>query len=186
MYCSLFIKEIEVTGNCCMERDGSGVCVHLVQSLKYYRQMIAILPALVFDGLVLGFVSSAASKLMPKDSERVDVGVFLIVMGMGCVTGGYFSGFLSDSIHMVNAGKLAVIQVLIMAVLTAFIGRFENIGLVMVCGYGWGLAREFLEGWLYVACSRNYNGQLYSYANMKQLHSLSFCCYMLVLATTAL
>jgi hypothetical protein len=33
--------------------------------------MIAIIPALIFDGLVLGFVSTSSTKLMPKDSSKI-------------------------------------------------------------------------------------------------------------------
>ena len=43
-----------------------------------------------------------------------------------------------------------------------------------------------MQGWLYVACCRNYNGKLESYANMKQMHSLSFCIYQLIVISTKL
>jgi hypothetical protein len=43
----------------------------LKKSLRYYKKMTAIIPALIFDGLVLGFVSTSSTNLMPKDSARV-------------------------------------------------------------------------------------------------------------------
>jgi hypothetical protein len=33
--------------------------------------MTAIIPSLVFDGLILGFVSTSSTNLMPENSERV-------------------------------------------------------------------------------------------------------------------
>jgi predicted MFS family arabinose efflux permease len=88
--------------------------------------MTAIIPTLIFDGLVLGFVSSSSSKLMPKNSEKIKVGIFLIILGFGCVFGGYLSGYVSDLFQMKNVGRFAIMMVLVAAVLTALAQPFLN------------------------------------------------------------
>lgn len=87
---------------------------------------------------------------------------------------------------MRNVGRFSIMLVLVSAVVTALVQPFLTKGIAYCLALLWGLSRQFIEGWLYVACSRNYNGRLESYANMKQLHSLSFCLYMWILILTKL
>lgn len=116
----------------------------------------------------------------------MEIGIFLIILGLGCVVGGYASAYLSDVFEMKNVGRSAIMLVLVTSFITILLEPFLNKALAFVLAFFWGLSRQSMEGWLYVACSRNYNGRLESYANMKQLHSLSFCLYMGVLVVTKL
>lgn len=50
--------------------------------------------------------------------------------------------------------------VLIVSVITVLLNPYMNKALAFLCAFLWGLARQFIEGWLYVACSINYNGRL--------------------------
>ena len=122
--------------------------------------MKSLIPLLIFDGLILGFISTSSTKLMPIESSRVDIGIFLIVLGAGCIVGGFVSGYLSDLISMKNAGRLAVMAVLVVSVATVFVQRYLSMWVAFVIAFFWGVVREYMEGWLYVACSRNFNGRL--------------------------
>lgn len=63
LFCWFFIKEIEHRREIPYAHDWTA---ELRRSLRYYRKMTAILPTLIFDGLILGFISASATKLMPK------------------------------------------------------------------------------------------------------------------------
>ena len=121
--------------------------------------MTAIIPFLIFDGLVLGFLSTSSTNIMPAASTRVEIGLFLVMLGAGCILGGFLAGYLSDLIQTGNAGNLAILIVLVVSVITVVVELFKNQMFAYVCGFLWGIARQFMEGWLYVACSRNYNGR---------------------------
>lgn len=81
-------------------------------------------------------------------------------LGAGCIIGGFASGYVSDIIHMKNSGRLAIVLALVVAVVTVLVQPFLNMYLAFVCAFLWGIVRQFMEGWLYVACSRNFNGRL--------------------------
>lgn len=109
-----------------------------------------------------------------------------MILGVGCIFGGIISGYMSDLIQTRNTGNLAIIIVLVVSVISVGQDQIKGKEFGYICAFLWGVARQFMEGWLYVACSRNYNGTLESYANMKQLHSFSFCIYQLIAIITNL
>lgn len=61
---------------------------------------------------------------------------------------------------MKNAGRLTVMAVLVVSVVTVFLQIFLNMWVAFVIAFFWGIVREYMEGWLYIACSRNFNGRL--------------------------
>lgn len=95
-----------------------------MKSLRYYKTMVALVPLLIYDGFILGFVSTSSTNLMPKQSNIVEIGVFLIILGIGCVIGGFSSGLISDKIEMKNSGKLGILMTLMVSVLTTLISQF--------------------------------------------------------------
>ena len=89
---------------------------------------------------------------------------------------------------MKNVGRLIVVSIFFTCVLSLIILNKESIALAYMCGFIWGFNLQFIEGWMYVVCSRNLNGALPCYANVKQLHSIVFCLYQayLILSSDAL
>jgi predicted MFS family arabinose efflux permease len=81
---------------------------------------------------------------MPKTENKIDVGIFLIIMGSGCVVGGYLSGYLSDAFHMITAGKLAIIFIFLISTMTALLNRYITKDLAFMCAVFWGITREFI------------------------------------------
>jgi hypothetical protein len=41
----------------------------------------------------------------------------------------------------------------------------------------WGLALYFLEGWIFVCCSKIYGGRIEAFAIQKQMHTVSFIIF---------
>jgi hypothetical protein len=68
VFCHFFIADIDVPDNIAAPHDW---CRELKKAFSYYRKMSAIIPFLIFDGLVLGFISTSSTKLMPHSSTRV-------------------------------------------------------------------------------------------------------------------
>jgi predicted MFS family arabinose efflux permease len=103
--------------------------------------MVAVVPTIILDGLILAFVSSASSKLMPVGSKKLDVGIFLIIMGAGCIVGGYCSGHLSDILKMKNAGKLSIILIFLISTATALLAKHLSRDIAFILAVFWGIVR---------------------------------------------
>lgn len=78
---------------------------------------------------------------MPKNSTPYEIGQFLIILGLGCICGGYLAGRFSDWLHMKNAGKLAIITSLIITLLTLAMLPYLNYTLAYICAFLWGYTR---------------------------------------------
>ena len=61
----------------------------------------------------------------------------MIIFGCGCILGGFLSGLLSDLINPQNAGKLSIMIVLVVSVITVLLKPFMNIFLAFICDFLW-------------------------------------------------
>lgn len=68
----------------------------------------------------------------------------MIILGCGCILGGFLSGLLSDLINPQNAGKLSIMIVLVVSVITVLLKPFMNIFLAFICAFLWGIGRQFI------------------------------------------
>lgn len=118
---------------------------------------------IVTDGFILGFISSSATHLLPEDHySRIEAGIFLIVLGAGAILGGFVSGFLSDKISIMKVGKSSFFILLVCMLLSIplFIELIENFFYSYFLGFAWGFGWHYMDGWLWVACSKIFEGKL--------------------------
>lgn len=150
------------------------------QIVKFYPKMKHIVLAIVLDGLILGFTASYFSHLLPDSLQSdLNVGILLIVHGFGGIIGGYLSGFLSDYIPVLKegiVGYLFIAGTMLLTILKNYV-HFETITFALVIGFLWGVALYFLEGWIFVCCTKVYDGKIEGYAIVKQLHTGSFILF---------
>jgi hypothetical protein len=77
------------------------------QIIKFYPKMRHIIITIVLDGLLLGFVATDLSTLLPATLKTdLNVGIVLILHGAGAIAGGAISGFLSDYITVPQEGNI--------------------------------------------------------------------------------
>ena len=53
----------------------------------------------------------------------------------------------------------------------------EGFTFPLVLGFLWGLSLYFLEGWIFVCCTKVYHGHIETYAIAKQMHTSSFILF---------
>ena len=95
--------------------------------------------------------------LLPKDHySRIEAGIFLIVLGFGAILGGFISGFLSDKVNIMKVGisSFFVLVVCMLLSIPLFIELVENIYYPYFLGFAWGFGWHYMDGWLWVTCSK--------------------------------
>lgn len=136
-----------------------------IQNLKsyivYYPKMKYLIAALFLDGFMLGFITTFFSHMIPESIRTPkNIGIVLMVNGVGSIIGGYLSGYLSDK---TSASKLGVggFIFIIFTLLIALLSQFVYIStLTFPCfiSFFWGVSLFFLQGWLFVCCAKVYDG----------------------------
>jgi predicted MFS family arabinose efflux permease len=90
------------------------------------------------------------------------VGIALMIKGVGAIIGGYISGFLSDSIPAPKLG-IAGFLFIILSLLLTWLANYltlETIAYPCFLGFLWGVSLYFLEGWIFVCCTKVYKGKI--------------------------
>lgn len=88
--------------------------------------------------------------------------MFLILLGSGAIIGGFFSGFLTDKMSIMKVGKSSFIILSICMLLSVplFIELIENFYYSYFLGFVWGFGWHYMDGWLWVTCSKIFGGKL--------------------------
>ena len=118
-----------------------------------------IIIPMVLDGFILGFNTTDFSKFLPENLKTdVDLGIMLMVHGIGAAIGGYTSGTLSDKMPVAHEGILCFTFITI----TSFLSLLREVVTVttftfpLLLGFLWGIGLYFLEGWIFVCCTKIY------------------------------
>jgi predicted MFS family arabinose efflux permease len=86
---------------------------------RFFPKMKYLFAALMLDGLMLGFVASYFSHIIPESIRTsLNLGIILMVNGVGAMIGGYFSGYLSDMIRPSQLGIMGFLVILMTLLLT--------------------------------------------------------------------
>ena len=85
-----------------------------------------------------------------------------MVHGTGAAMGGYFSGYLSDIMKISLEGTMMFAFMVVTFALSLLresiaVGTFT---FPLILGFMWGLALYFLEGWIFVCCTKIYKGEI--------------------------
>lgn len=142
------------------------------------------LPIIIADGCILGFTSASASHFIPKDQyEKINVCIFLVFLGFGAIIGGYLSGLFTDKFPIIKVGKSSffVLGSCIFLSLPIFMGLISHLFYCYFLAFTWGFGWHYLDGWLWVSCSKVFGGKLEAFALNKFVHSFSFVLYQVAL-----
>lgn len=157
-------------------------------TVGYIPTMYPVLAILVIDGISLGIYSSEITHLIPPDTPADQVnkmaGVTLIALGVGSTIGGYISGIVADKAGTVVAGRLGLLTLLLSCASYLFAFWEKQLWLAFVAGFIWGFSLFYIEGWMYVVCSRCYHGRPEAFSVNKQLHSIFYLFFQIAVFLT--
>lgn len=115
--------------------------------IKFVPNMKYLYAAMFLDGLMLGFVASYFSHLIPEPiRSSLNVGIVLMINGVGAMIGGYFSGYLSDKISPGQLGVLGFLFItftLLLTLLSHYI-TLSSLAYPSLMGFLWGVSLYFL------------------------------------------
>lgn len=83
-------------------------------------------------------------------------------MGVGAIIGGYISGFLSDKLPIMKVGKSSflVLGICMFLSLPIFLSLVNSQIYSNFLGFVWGFGWHYMDGWLWVICSKIFDGKL--------------------------
>ena len=129
-------------------------------TIAFIPTMYPVLVILFIDGLSLAVYSSEISHLLPPDTPKDDknklAGIATISLGTGAAIGGYLSGFISDKVGGLLAGRIGLCSWLVSCAVFISAIWWPSLWLAFLAAFLWGFSLFFIEGWMYIVCSRYY------------------------------
>jgi sugar phosphate permease len=129
---------------------------------RYYPKMISVLFILLIDGVCLGIYSSQITHMIPYENDlsvrNKKAGFCTILLGVGATIGGFLSGYLSDKMKIINAGKISIFFFIMGCIVNYITVQIQSFPLTLFAAFTWGFQLFYLEGWMYVVCSKTFKG----------------------------
>ena len=111
-------------------------------------------------------------------------GIAMIMLGVGSVIGGYICGIVADKFGAINSGRSAIVFWLASIGCFVLALKIETLQMAFIAAFMWGFALFYVQGWMYIACSRQYEGKTEAFSINKQLHSLFYLCFQIAVFST--
>jgi len=105
----------------------------------------------------------------------------MISLGVGSTLGGIVLSRISDKSSTVFLGRLSLLLTAIGCGLFILTLEIQAYWLAIVTSFEWGFFLFFLEGWMYLVCSKHYGGRTEAFSVNKQLHSIFYLIFQLAL-----
>ena len=86
----------------------------------------------------------------------------MIVLGFGAILGGFVSGFLTDKVKIMKVGisSFFILAICMLLSVPLFVGWIKDLVYSYFLGFVWGFGWHYMDGWLWVACSKIFEGKL--------------------------
>lgn len=107
-----------------------------------------------------------------------------IALGVGASLGGYVSGKFGDNMGSRKSGALGIVLFAIGCLLAYLTIYLQNFNLTLASAFFWGLFLFYIEGWLYIVCSREFKGRSESFSVNKQLGSITCFLFQIIVLFT--
>lgn len=120
----------------------------------------------------------------PEDMMNLYAGYCNISLGVGASLGGYISGKVGDKIGSRRSGALGIGFFLVGCLLAYLTILLQNFPLTLASALVWGFFLFYIEGWLYIVCSREFKGRSESFSVNKQLGSITCFLFQLIVLFT--
>lgn len=95
-------------------------------------------------------------------------------MGLGSTIGGYLCGIIADKKGNLFAGTTGLLTFFFSCLIVLSCLFWPSIWLTLLTAFFWGYSLFYIESWMYIVCSRHYQGKAEAYSVNKQLHSLFY------------
>lgn len=150
--------------------------------------MRSILCLLIIDGVCYGFHISEITHMIPRDTpaDRLNLyaGYCNVALGCGASLGGWVSGWLGDRLSSRRSGNLGILMFVLGSGLAFTAIKIQLFLLTLASSFFWGLFLFYIEGWLYMVCSREFKGRSESFSVNKQLGSITCFLFQLIVIFT--
>ena len=95
-------------------------------------------------------------------ADGLHLGYLLMVAGVGAVIGAFLAGYLTDKIKTTQVGICIILFTILTMIMSflVFYYKFETIMYALTLGFMWGISFNALESWLFVCCSKIYQGKI--------------------------
>lgn len=90
----------------------------------------------------------------PADKLNLYAGFCNIALGCGASLGGWISGKIATRLGGKPSGAIGILMFLFGCMLALGSLEMQNIWLTMVSVFVWGFFLFYIEGWLFIICSR--------------------------------
>ena len=121
----------------------------------------------------------------PDDKVDEIAGIIIISLGVGSVIGAYLCGIIADKIGGLFSGRLGL--VFWVSACACFLAAqiWSNLWLAQCAGFMWDFSMFYLEGWIYISISRNYDGKAEAFSVNKQFHSWFYLIFQVAVFSTS-
>ncbi len=83
----------------------------------------------------------------------------MIALGLGATIGGLISGLIADKFGSLASGRICMC--FFISSCGCFIAalHWQQLWLTLIAGFMWGFSLFYVEGWMFMVCSRFYQGK---------------------------
>ena len=150
--------------------------------------MSSILCILVIDGLCYGIHISEITHMIPADTPAEKLNLYAgfcnIALGCGASLGGYASGIIGGRLGGKMSGNIGILMFLLGSMLALVSLEMQQFWLTLISVFCWGLFLFYIEGWLFIICSREFKGRSESFSVNKQLGSITCFLFQIMVMFT--
>lgn len=120
--------------------------------------MSSILCILVIDGLCYGIHISEITHMIPPNTPQEKLNLYAgfcnIALGCGASLGGWISGQIANKLGGKKSGDIGIGMFLLGSILVLISLELQMLWLTIISVFFWGFFLFYIEGWLFIICSR--------------------------------
>jgi hypothetical protein len=150
--------------------------------------MSSILWILVIDGVCYGIHISEITHMIPEDTPQDKLNLYAgfcnIALGCGASLGGWISGQIGSKLGGRRSGDIGIAMFLFGCLLALASLEIQAFWLTLISVFVWGFFLFYIEGWLFIICSREFKGRSQSFSVNKQLGSITCFLFQILVMFT--
>ncbi len=120
----------------------------------------------------------------PAEQLNLYAGFCNIALGCGASFGGWASGYFGAKFGGRRAGDIGILMFLFGSLLALTSLEVQLFWLTLISVFVWGFFLFYIEGWLFIICSREFKGRSQSFSVNKQLGSITCFLFQILVIFT--
>lgn len=157
----------------------------LIKVLHFFPKMKMLLLVFVTNGISLGVYSSEIPHLIFSNGDKSEInkltGYLMLFLGAGSTIGGLILSKIGDTKNTLFTGRLGLLLGISGAILLTLTLYLEDYYLAAITAFEWGFYLFFIEGWMYLVCSRHFGGCAEAFSVNKLLRSVVYLIFQLAI-----